>query len=312
MNDEYRKVRDFFLKEGFYPLDSKSYPLLRKYNHCSPLQEKNGLLFVTWQHTYFGLYKIINECICSVFFHEGRDIYWTIHRPRENSSYPLRSIIDPLCEYCGKAGLPSLQVRFVDEHLLDEYKAVPGRAIHATYYIDNSEYVYKTKDLLKLSGKINYDKRNKIKKYAGRQDVSVRPVTNGDINLCLDVQDEWCHHQNCPSCRSFFGCEKEAIKEMTAIFDDTFHRGLFLYINDELRGYLVGEKMSENLSFLYFAKSNVESGLVYLIYIMYRDHIKDVEYINADEDMGHEGLRRFKKQLSPYELWHKYIVTYSL
>ena len=56
----------------------------------------------------------------------------------------------------------------------------------------------------------------------------------------------------------------------------------------------------------------MEGGLVYLIYIIYRDFIKDVEYMNLSEDMGHQGLRRFKKLLSPFELWHKYTVNYEL
>ena len=97
---------------------------------------------------------------------------------------------------------------------------------------------------------------------------------------------------------------------MTEIFDDKIHQGLFLYINEKLSGYLICEKINEKLSFLYFGKSKVDGGLIFLIYMMYTEYIKNCEYMNISEDMGHEGLRRFKKLLSPYELWHKYIVTY--
>jgi hypothetical protein len=33
--------------------------------------------------------------------------------------------------------------------------------------------------------------------------------------------------------------------------------------------------------------------------------------MNMSEDMGHLGLRRFKRLLSAHELWRKYIVTFD-
>jgi hypothetical protein len=312
MNDKYAHVRDLLVKEGFLPLDSKSYPIIRNYNHCSLLQEKSAMMYVTWYWNYFGLYKIIDECLCSVFFYEGRDVYWTIHRPQENDAYPLQPIIDILCELCKKAGLPFLQIKFVDEHLLAEYKAVQRHSVQITWSIDNSEYAYKTKDLVNLSGPDNYYKRKRIKKFINLPDISIQPMANKDVHLCFEIENEWCSHQDCSYCGSFTGCERKTLETMKDIFDDTTHRGLFLYLDEKPSGYVICEQINKKLSFLYFGKANITDGLVYLIYVMYKDHIKDVEYMNISEDMGHQGLRMFKKLLSAHEMWHKYIVTYGL
>jgi len=312
MNDKYVRARNFFVKEGFLPLDNKSYPLLQKYSHCSLLQEKSAMMFVTWYWNYFGLYKLIDEYLCSVFFYEGREIYWTIHRPQENAAYPLQPIIDTLCELCKKAGLPLLQIKFIDEHLLAEYQAVHGHTIQTTWSIDNSEYAYKIKDLINLEGPDNYYKRKRIKKFLSFHDISVRPMTNQDVQLCLEIEDEWCKTQDCSYCSSFTGCEKQTMEVMMDIFDEKMHKGLFLYHDEKPSGYIICEQINGKLSFLYFGKSNMTDGLVYLIYVMYKHHLTDVEYMNISEDMGHQGLRRFKKLLSVHELWHKYIVTYGL
>ena len=312
MDDIRRKAREFFFNEGFLPFTNSSYPLLQKYNHCSLLQESNITMFVTWQDTYLGLYKIINDFLCSVFFLEGRDIYWTIHSPQEETSHPLQPIIDSLCALCKKAELPFLQVKNIDKDLVAGYKAVQGHSLHTTYSADNSEYAYALKDLLSLSGSINYYKRKRINKFISKQDISIRPITNSNAWQCTEIEKEWCKDRDCSYCSSFYGCEKKVLEVMLDIYDDKVHRGLFLYNGEKPEGYIICERISKKLSFLYFGKSNAEGGLVYLIYIMYRDYIKDTEYMNLNEDMGHEGLRKFKRLLSPYELWHKYTVTYEL
>jgi len=312
MNDKYAHAYNFFVKEGFLPLDSRSYPLLQKYNHCSLLQEKSAMMFITWYWNYSGLYKIIDECLCSVFLYEGQDVYWTIHRPQENAAYQLQPVIDALCELCKKAGLPFLKIKFIDESLLAEYQAVHGHSMQTTWSIDNSEYAYKTKDLTTVSGQNNYNKKRRINKFLNMDDISIRPITNKDVRLCFELEDEWCKTQDCSYCGSFIGCEKKALEMMLDVFNDTIHTGLFLYCGEKLAGYLVGEIINKKLAFLYFGKSIMNDGLVYLIYIMCKNYFSDVEYINTSEDMGHQGIRKFKKLLGDHEMWHKYIITYGL
>jgi len=316
MNDKYVHAYNFFVKEGFLQLDNNSYPLLQKYSHCSLLQEKSAVLYLIWynnpRYNNVVLYRIINECLCSVFFFTGQEIYWTIHRPQENEAYPLQPVINTIFELCKKAGLPLLQIKFIDEHLLAEYQAVHGYTIQTTWSIDNSEYAYKIKDLINLEGPDNYYKRKRIKKFLSFQNIFVRPITNEDVQLCLEIEDAWCKDHDCVYCGSFMGCEKKALEALISIFDDTLHKGLFLFNGETPSGYIICEQINKKLSFLYFGKSTMDDGFMYLIYIMYRDFLTDSEYMNISEDMGHQGLRRFKKLLSAYELWHKYIVTYDI
>jgi hypothetical protein len=312
MTDFQQKAHDFLLKNGFLPHDNDSYVLLQKYRHSSIFQEKCLSIYVTWRNGYFGLYKIINDCLCSAFFHEPQEVYWTIQRPRENPEFPLQPVVDILCELCKNARLPSLKVKHIEAHLLDEYMAVQNHTIKKEYSVDFSEYAYKTAELLNLKGNANYYKRKRVKKFLNINEISVRPITKSNVHLCNDIEEEWCRSKDCSFCRSFFDCEKKAVRIMTEIFNEEIHKGLFLYYNDKPAGFIICEPISEHLSFLLFGKSTLEDGFVYLVYIMYRDFLKNTEYMNFNEDMGNLGLRKFKKLLSVYELWHKYFVTYDL
>ena len=86
---------------------------------------------------------------------------------------------------------------------------------------------------------------------------------------------------------------------------------MYIFDNKKPAGYIISEKISDKINFLYFGKSIIQDGFLFLIYKMYSDYITNTEYMNINEDMGHEGLRKFKKMLSPYELWIKYMITYS-
>jgi len=312
VNEKNKKIHSYLLNnESFFPIDTKSYPLLQKYNYGSLLQEKNITTYVAWQNTFFGLYKIINDCLCAVFFHEGRDIYWTIHRPKENAIYPLQPVIDILFEYCKKVSLPFLRIKFIDKDLVDEYEAVTGYTIQTAYYNNDREYAYKIKDLAELQGTANYYKRKRVKKLTENKDISVELITNNNVKLLPEIENEWCSLQDCSTCRAFYGCEKEAIEVLLEIFNDKIHHGLYIFDNNKPAGYIISEKISDKISFLYFGKSIIQDGFLFLIYKMYSEYTTDSEYMNINEDMGHEGLRKFKKMLSPYELWKKYMVTYS-
>jgi hypothetical protein len=267
------------------------------------------VMLIVWRYNYFGLYKIIHGYLCSVFFYEGRDIYFTIHAPEE-PKYSLSAIVEQLEDLCRKNGVSSLQIKFVEERFLPEYRSLGP--IKAAYSDDNGEYAYKVSDLVDLSGQANYYKRKRVKKIASMEGVSLRPITAANIRLCEEIETEWCANQDCAYCESFTGCEKKVIEAFFDIFDEKLHKGLLLYLGEKPVGYIICEKISEKLSFLYFGKANVQDGFVYLIYMMFKEYLTDVEYMNISEDMGHLGLRRFKRLLSAYELWHKYIVTFDI
>ena len=312
MTDAQKKAYSIFLSEGFFSLDKESYKILQKYKYYSRLQEKNITTYVVWQDCLFGLYKIIDQCLCSVFFHEQQEIYWTIQRPKENSEYPLQQILSVLVKLCKKADIHELRIKLIDQQLLDEYLAVQNPILHIIYDIDGSEYIYSRDNLLNLKGTANYYKRKRIKKYINRKDISIQLMTKENVNLCLEIEDQWCSRQDCSYCYSFFGCEKKAIEIIVDIYSEEIHKGLLLFNEDKPVGYIICEQLNSKLSFLYFGKSTLDDGFVYLIYIMYKDYLKEVHYMNFNEDMGHPGLRKFKKLISPYELWHKYYISYSI
>jgi hypothetical protein len=165
--------------------------------------------------------------------------------------------------------------------------------------------------LLELTGKVNFYKRKRLKRFFEDPLFSIRPITNETIDICSQIQENWCRHVECLECESYTGCEKDAVGIIMSIFDDSVHSGLFLYYEEKPVGFIICEKINSRISYLYFGKANKHDGFIYLIYMMFKDYLSDVEYMNMAEDLGDPGLRTFKRKLSAHELWERHICTFS-
>jgi hypothetical protein len=311
MDAQRSKAYDFFRQRGFVSVNAERYSLFKEYEQCSVLQEMTATIIATWSFIYNGLYKILHGYLCSVYFYEGKPAYFAIHRPRETPECSLQQIIDILYDLSMEAELPFLQVKFIEDRFLKEYEELSGYHIKTEYSDDDNEYAYRTKDILELSGGINYNKRGRITKLLKNEHISVRSITNENIAICFEIEKEWCLHKECSYCESFSGCEKKALDIMGAIFDDRINKGLVLYYDDAPVGYVICEKRNNDLAYLYFGKANIQDGFLYLIYMVVKNYLTDAEYVNLNEDMGNMGIRMFKQHLSNYELWRKNICTFT-
>jgi hypothetical protein len=310
-------VRRFFQERGFLPADLPAYPVFSAFSGYSVLQEMSAPIITSWSFAYRGLYKVIGGCLCTVYFHVAKPVYVTIHRPAAGmSELPLAGIIDTLYGLCREAGLPFLQVRFIDERYLAEFEGIEGYHVETQRRAQDDEYVYRIRDLLELSGAANFYKRKRIRRCSALPGVSVRPLTGANVRDCLAVEDAWCRGKDCADCASFGGCERKALRNMVKLFDERRHAGLLLYQGEESAGYVIGERVGEDLAFLYFGKAVMEGFFVFLIYHLFADpenraRFEGLEYMNINEDMGSPGLRLFKSHLSVHELWPKYICTFT-
>jgi hypothetical protein len=311
MTEQARRAYRIFKEKGFLPIEGEQYPLFKSYEADTMLQEKSAVIITSWAQANSGIFKIIHGYLCHVYFYDELPVYFVVHGPQEAPEHTLGELVDTLYSLSMEAGLPFLQIRYIEDRFLKNYEILPGYTIKTEFRVEDNEYVYPIKDLLELSGNANYYKRKRVKKIMNMPDISLRPISNETIKICASIEEEWCSHQDCAYCGYFCGCEKEALKVMINIFDDRVQRGLFLYQGEIPVGYIICEKVSETLGFLYFGKANIPDGFVYLIYMMFKDHLPGVTYMNMNDEMGNMGLRQFKIHLSAHELWRRNICTFT-
>ena len=79
-------------------------------------------------------------------------------------------------------------------------------------------------------------------------------------------------------------------------------------MNGKLRAFSLGEKINQDMAVIYFEKADGDiPGLYPLINREFVAHAwTDVRYINREEDMGLEGLRKAKLSYYPAYMLKKY------
>jgi hypothetical protein len=315
-----RRVRDFLLGRGFLPVGTESYPLFRDFKGAAVLSELTPAVSTFWTLSFNELYRVLDGCLVTVFFFDGMEPYFELNLPWDWRAVPqerLRGLIEALYDLARGAGLPGLRIYAVEEGFLERFTGIPGFTVSAEYSADHSEYVYTPADITDLSGGMNHKKHTHLNKFLDRPDITLVPMNNGNRRLFLEVEREWCGSQDCSFCAAFAGCELRALEIMGDIYDDRCFRGLLAYADDKLSGYLVWEQREEGRAYLHFGKGTIQNFFVYLIYLLARDKLgagpagaEKAGLLNINEDMGKEGLRRFKRHLGRCEQWRKYLCTY--
>jgi len=106
--------------------------------------------------------------------------------------------------------------------------------------------------------------------------------------------------------------ERHAVKRMIRDYDALGLIGLVIYINDELKGFTVGEKINQDTASVIIEKTDFEvMGCAQFIFREFSKMLKEhyaVNYINVGDDMGFENLRKVKMSYRPYKLVPKYTI----
>lgn len=174
---------------------------------------------------------------------------------------------------------------------------------------DNWDYVYLREKLATLSGRKYHGQKNHYNAFKkANPDYVYEPITEANIAECLAFGEKWCDdrvHED-PS----LVCEKYAIAQAFNNFAALELRGGAIRINGKIEAFSFGKKINDDTAVLHVEKANHEiRGLYTAINKEFAANAwSDVTYLNREEDMGHEGLRRAKESYHPEFMVKKYSI----
>jgi hypothetical protein len=177
---------------------------------------------------------------------------------------------------------------------------------------DNSDYLFKTLELINLKGEKYDGKRNLIKKFKSTTTYEYLKLKHDNINECLDFQEEWCLLKDCESIESLKN-ERRAVREMVA------HCSLFglvagaIQVNGKIRALAIGQPLNDDTFVVHVLKADSRiPGLYQTILNEFLVHeARDFDFTNLEQDLGIEGLRKFKLSYHPLHMINKYTITHK-
>ncbi len=176
---------------------------------------------------------------------------------------------------------------------------------------NNFEYIYRAIDLCTLKGKKYSSKRNHINKLTERHSFEYRRYNKEDYENCIMLYQEWVKAKG--GLTDSYQNEYKALKDALTYIDELGLVCGLLFVDGKLEAFSIGEKFGDDMAIIHFEKANAAiQGTYALINREFVCHEwSDLEYINREEDMGLEGLRKAKLSYNPVFLNEKYTGTRS-
>lgn len=224
----------------------------------------------------------------------------------------VKAVIPDLIQEAENAGETFCMYGVTREHFEQLEQWFPGK-FQCEYNRDEADYVYETEKLATLSGKKLHSKRNHINKFKqifeGRWDYE--PLTEESVEECFQMAMKWRIENECEE-------DEEKNQEMCVtmnslrLLKELHLMGGILKIDGEVVAFTIGEAINEDTFVVHIEKAFAEvEGAYTMINQQFVEHelLGKYQYVNREDDVGMEGLRKAKMSYHPVFMVEKGYVT---
>ena len=202
-----------------------------------------------------------------------------------------------------------LQFAFVTEEQKEVLEnAMPARFCYSSDAGD-SDYIYLRSELASLSGKAFHKKKNHFSKFVRTYpDYKYYEIGACNIYDAQKVADAW-YYEHLQDEDASQLAEYRAIKEALDNFEELGLIGGIIYVNDSPCAMTIASKINENTVDVHFEKAVGEyalNGGYAAINKLFSEKLDGVTWLNREEDIGIEGLRKAKLSYRPKIMLKKY------
>jgi hypothetical protein len=261
-----------------------------------------------WSSYYGFTYIEIDGWLCIVGFPESKNPF--VFSPVGNGdSMCFQSAVTKLNEYFISINQKISFIRVSEEDKLN-FENLKGFETEIIHDLNNGDYVYKSYDLIKLSGKKYDGKRNHIHRFKRENEFTYKKIDDSNIYQCHEIMEKWFASRDGDYENSFY-FEMLANKKLLKNYNNLDCIGAIIEVNGIAEGFSVGEMLNDNTAVIHIEKAN---GKIHGLYPLLNQQFcenqwGEAEFINREQDLGIEGLRKAKLSYHPVKMINKFIVN---
>ena len=185
-----------------------------------------------------------------------------------------------------------------------------GAKFHIESDRDNFDYVYLSEKLRTLSGRKLHSKKNHLNAFRKNYpQAEYLPITEDLITPCKIELNNWYKLRLADEPDDpFIGWERKAILEVLNDFDYFQLKGGAIRLDNRIIAFTFGEQLNEDTAVIHVEKADPDIRGAYpaINQGFVANAWQDMTYINREEDMGHEGLRKAKESYKPEMMIEKF------
>jgi hypothetical protein len=288
----------------FKPIDIQDKKVFDRFFQSDPpeISEHTFTNLFIWRHRYRPVWLAKNDCLLILFRPNHEERYALPPAGPGDKEKALRFLSGEIRKISPEGRIRRVGEEFVRQYVdPEQYECIPDR--------DNSDYVYLTRDLIRLSGNKYHRKKNHLNQFTKNHVFEYRELTVDLVECFLEMQEGWCQLRECAE-RPDLLAEDYAIREALIRFEELHYRGGAILMNSRVEAFALGEPLSRDTAVIHVEKANPDiPGLYAAINQLFcLNAWSRLTYINREQDMGSEGLRKAKESYYPHHMVNKYTI----
>ena len=199
----------------------------------------------------------------------------------------------------------------VPEKLTNLWRKTFSQEIHIEEERGNWDYIYRVSDLIELKGNRYHKKKNLLNQFDRKYDFSYQPFGAEMVEQAMAMQTDWCTWRDCESSdilssenRAIFRILKEW-KQLAGLF------GGALVVDGSMVAYTVAEALTRDMLLIHFEKADTQYKGIYqaINQKFLANSAADYTFVNREQDLDDEGLRKSKLSYHPEDYLEKFRIT---
>lgn len=265
--------------------------------------EYSFMTIYMWQHVFNTSYKIKDDYL--IIFGKYEDDYFAIQPITEKENYEaafseIESCFERIGQKLNLRAITKPWVDFLTERYPERFEVIEER--------DAFDYVYDAEKLRTLSGRKYHSKKNHyngfLKEYEGRYEY--RLLDQKDFSEAINLMEDWAKDKEKDQHLVGERLAVEKVFKNQSRLKETKVGGI--YIDEKLEAFTFGEMLNDDTVVVHVEKANPEIRGLYVAInkLFLENEFPNVEFVNREEDLGLEGLRKAKLSYKPIKLVEKY------
>lgn len=256
---------------------------------------------IGWQFWFNTEVCIAGDCVVFRFNMESRRAYMLC-----TAGVPPQHLLELLCEDAATVGTHLLLMNLEDDVAAAVERMMPGRVVVKPRR-NQYDYIYLRQELAEMKGKSLKAKRNHVNKFLlEHPGFSYCDLTPSLFEECRQVEGQWrdrvsggSHEYNIMA-----NAELRAMETVFSHWDALGMRGGCIYAEGRMVAFTYGSAVTHDTFDVCVEKADrTVDGAFNIINQQFAVHLPEqYVYINREEDMGLEGLRKSKQSYHPHFL----------
>ena len=223
----------------------------------------------------------------------------------------IRPVLDAIIHDAKMRGIPCCITGLSEENVATLEQLYPGKF---RFHCDRNafDYVYNIDDLADLKGRKFQKKRNHLNRFRSLYpNWRVETLTPVNIEAVRQMAAEWYETRLEHDPQADFQLEQRALRRALDRYDRLGLEGMVLYDGDRVIAFSIASQLSEETMDVHFEKAREDvDGAYTAINQAFSQYLRDkhlqIRYLDREEDMGIEGLRKAKLSYCPDHMVEKY------